>query len=211
MRHPVTAADVELSVALSSAAIRGVAAPDWGAHAGALEWDCWETVEHVSDDLFAYAAQLCPTNPPLKGYVPFMSGPQRPGGPRSTIFADRAAGPDGLLQVFEASGALLVAMVATSSPQLRAYHPMGIADPEGFAAMGVVEVLVHTHDVTQGFGTGWTPPADLCARVLGRLFPDAPTGADPWSTLLWATGRGELPGRAVLSRWRWYAAPHDEI
>lgn len=28
--------------------------------------------------------------------------------------------------------------------------------------------------------------------------------------LLWATGRGELPGRDRLTRWRWHCTPLDE-
>jgi hypothetical protein len=102
---------------------------------------------------------------------------------------------------------MLAAVVARSTPDVRAYHPLGVTDPEGFAAMGVVEVLVHMADVADGLGVGWRSPAELCARVLWRLFPDAPTDAGPWPTLLWATGRGELPGRDRLTRWRWYAAP----
>ena len=39
--------------------------------------------------------------------------------------------------------------------------------------MGVVETLVHMHDVTQGLGLAWNP-ADLCTRVLARLFPHIP-------------------------------------
>jgi hypothetical protein len=73
--------------------------------------------------------------------------------------------------------------------------------------MGVVETLVHTHDVAEGLGVDWTPPADLCDRVLARLFPDAPTDTAPWPALLWATGRTELPHRPRRTEWRWYGAP----
>ena len=61
--------------------------------------------------------------------------------------------------------------------------------------MGIVETLVHTHDLAAGLGLDWTPPAELCARTLARLFPDAPEDADPWTALLWCTGRAELPAR----------------
>jgi hypothetical protein len=73
--------------------------------------------------------------------------------------------------------------------------------------MGVVETLVHTGDLANGLGLTWEPPAALCARVLRRLFPDAPADTDPWRTLLWATGRAELPGRPRLTSWRWYGEP----
>jgi hypothetical protein len=40
--------------------------------------------------------------------------------------------------------------------------------------MGIVEVLVHTHDITHGLAIDWVPPDTLCAPVLPRLFPAAP-------------------------------------
>ncbi|MER7759191.1 maleylpyruvate isomerase N-terminal domain-containing protein [Streptomyces sp. NPDC097619] len=208
-RRPVTADDLDLGVQLCVAALRAAPPEAWSEPAGPLEWDCWETVEHLSDDLFAYAVQLGPRKPPLDGEVPFVWESRRPGGPANAVHADRGAGPAGLLQVLEASGALLVAMVRTASPETRAYHGFGISDPEGFAAMGLVETLVHAHDLTQGLGLPWDPPAGLCSRVLTRLFPEAPTDTDPWSTLLWATGRTELPGRPRLTDWRWDGTLRD--
>jgi hypothetical protein len=200
---PVTADDVDLSVRLSIEAMTG--APDnWDAPAGTLEWTCWETVEHVADDLFFYATQIGIASP---GVVPFGYGPQRDGGPDLTITAKREAGPDGLLQVFEACGALLTSIVRTAPPQASAHHIFGDCDPEGFAAMGVVEVLVHLYDIAAGLGVPWQPPADLCERVLVRLFPDVTLADDRWHTLLWATGRHDLPDRPHRTTWRWHGAP----
>ncbi|MFK8909950.1 hypothetical protein [Streptomyces sp. YS-3] len=206
-RAPVTAADVEHAVRLSVTALRAGLAADWGARAGSLEWDCWETVEHLSDDLFAYAVQLGPEQPPLDGEVPFLWEARRPGGPRNAVHADRAAGPAGLLMTLEASGALLTAMVRTVSPEVRAHHTFGVSDPEGFAAMGVVETLLHTHDVAQGLGVTWAPPAGLCDRVLARLFREVPADPDRWRVLLWATGRADLPDLPRQESWRWYGEP----
>jgi hypothetical protein len=208
MAEPVTPEDLERAVDAMVDALRAVEDRDWHVPAGGLDWDCWETIEHVCDDLFAYAAQLGPKPPPLTRYVPFGQHERRPGGPDETIFANPAGGNGGLLQGLQACGALLVAMVKTSPPDLRAYHGFGASDPEGFAAMGAVEVLVHMHDIAEGLGIGWAPPADLCGRVLARLFPGAPADTDRWPTLLWATGRGEIPGHARLSTWRWESAPH---
>jgi hypothetical protein len=204
---PVTADDLALALRLAVDVLRAAPAEAWDRKAGSLEWDCWETVEHLSDDLFFYAAQLGPRTPPLDGPVPFTADSRRPGGPKNTIHADRAAGPAGLLQVLEAGGALLVAMARTTPPQVRAHHVFGVSDPEGFAAMGIVETLVHTHDLAEGLGLAWTPPAAICSRVLARLFPNAPRTTDPWPTLLWATGRAELPGRPRLTTWRWDGRP----
>ncbi|NUK32428.1 hypothetical protein HRW16_17030 [Streptomyces lunaelactis] len=203
----VTADDLDQAVQLAVTVLQEAPATAWGGKAGTLEWDCWETVEHLSDDLFAYAVQLGPRTPPLDGEVPFVWESRRPGGPGNAVHADRTAGPAGLLQVLEASGALLVAMVRTTPSHVRSYHGYGVSDPEGFGAMGIVETLVHTYDLAEGLGLVWDPPADLCARVLARLFPNAPVDTDPWLTLLWATGRTELDGRPRLTTWRWYGEP----
>lgn len=203
----VTAEDLELAVRLAVSTLREAPPDAWDAKAGSLEWDCWETVEHLADDLFSYAAQLGPKTPPADGEVPFVWQSRRPGGPANVIHADREAGPEGLLQVLEACSGLLVAVVRTVPPRIRAHHVFGAADAEGFAAMGIVETLVHTHDLAEGLGLPWEPPADLCGRVLARLFPDAPHDTEPWRTLLWATGRAELPGRPRLTSWRWHGSP----
>lgn len=208
---PVTAEDVDLAVRLAVDTLRGApSGPEpWDARAGSLEWTCWETVEHLADDLFFYAAQLGPRTPPTDGEVPFAGESRRPGGPYNSVHADRAAGTAGLLQVLEACGALLAAMVRSTPSRVRAHHVFGASDPEGFAAMGVVETLVHAHDLAAGLGLAWEPPADLCARVLARLFPDAPADAAPWPALLWSTGRADLPFRPRPTTWRWHGTPRD--
>lgn len=206
-RLPVTADDVTLAVRLAVDTLATSPADDWHIPAGSLTWDCWETVEHLSDDLFAYAVQLGPRTPSSETEVPYRWKPDREGGPWNAIFADPEAGTAGLLQTLEASGALLTAMVRTASPDLRSYHSYGVSDPEGFAAMGVVETLVHLHDVATGLSLSWTPPQDLCDRVLARLFPEAPGDDDRWAVLLWSTGRAGLPGRAPVTSWRWHGAP----
>lgn len=204
----VTAADVVLAARFAASALGGAPADAWSNRAGSLDWDCWETVEHIVDDLFAYATQLTPATPE-GGYVPIAMTSTRPGGAKSAIHVDRESGAASLLQALEACGALLAAMITTAPPDTRAWHPYGTSDPAGFAAMGVTETLVHGHDAAQGLDVPWEPPADLCERVLSRLFPDAPADALPWAALLWATGRSDLPDRPRLSEWRWYSEPRS--
>jgi hypothetical protein len=205
-RAPVRAADVTLAVRLAVAALGRAPAPAWRDRAGSLDWDCWETAEHIANDLFLYAIQLTLATPE-GGYVPIAVTSSRPGAPEATIHVDREKGPACLLQAVQACGALLVAMVTTTPPATRGWHPSGPSDPEGFATMGVTEILVHGHDVAQGLGVSWEPPADLCARALNRLFPNAPADAPPWPALLWATGRADLPDHPRLGAWRWYPEP----
>ncbi|HEX5406241.1 MAG TPA: hypothetical protein VFX16_28525 [Pseudonocardiaceae bacterium] len=205
MSPAITATDVDTAVTLTVATLGEAGNVDWDAKAGRLAWTCWETIEHIADNLFFHGAQLSPGMPDTDRSVPFAWTQHRPGGPGLVIFADPAAGPAGLIRVVDACGAVLAAMVRTTSPDVRAYHDEGIMDVEGFAAISVLETLVHMHDVAEGLGLVWTPPAELCGRVLARFFPDAPTDTDRWATLLWATGRARLPGRARLTEWQYTA------
>ncbi len=176
------------------------AAAAFDAQAGPVRWSCWTTVEHVVDDLLAYALQLAAV--PRLAYVPLVG----PRGEDEIAHVDRAAGTAGLAEAVLGGSELLATLADTRPADARAFHPYGLADPEGFAAMGVVEVLVHGHDVLLGLTGDHAPfPADLAARALVRLFPDVEPAAheDPDLVLLWATGRGELPGRPRRTRWRW--------
>lgn len=201
----VDSGHVRSVVAQAVTALRQVADQDWQVPAGGLDWSCWETVEHVADDLFSYAGQLAAEQPPTDHYVPWGYKHTRDGAPALTVYVKPEHGTDGLLQVLDAAGGLLAASVQVSPPERRGFHPYGISDASGFAAMGIVEVLVHLHDTARTLKFDWSPEPDVCTRVLARLFPDAPGGQDPWETLLWATGRGELPGHPRQTSWRWYA------
>ncbi|WP_327302546.1 GNAT family N-acetyltransferase [Streptomyces sp. NBC_01298] len=186
--------DIDTAVSLTTRALREVAHLDWDVPAAGLEWSCRDTAVHVTEDFTAYAAQL--TVRATAAYVPLE------------IRAEEGTGPAGLVDMIEASGGFLSAAVALAGPGARAWHPAGAAGADGFAAMGVVETLLHTHDILGGLGVhDWEPDPALAERVLDRLFPHLPRGHEPWLTLLWATGRGELPGRARLTVWRWYADP----
>jgi len=161
---------------------------DWSVLATDLEWSCWKTGVHIADALVFYASQII--DQPAEGYVPF-----------EVTMADGAK-PDGLLRTIAVCGAILQRTVAAARPGDRGYHVYGTSDAEGFAAMGVVETLVHTYDIATALGLDWGPPAEMCAPVLARLFPDAPPG-DPVAVLLWCTGRTVLDDHPRLAEWRW--------
>jgi RimJ/RimL family protein N-acetyltransferase len=172
--------------------LRPAVTRDWARlRAAGLEWSVHETAFHIAEDLVAYAANLAGLA--QDGYVPFE------------IRLDDGTDNSGLLHVIEATGALLAAAVRTAPREARAFHPYPFrsANREGFAAMGIAEVLLHTHDVAGALGLTYEPPQHLPEFVLTRIFPHVQPGPTPWETLLWATGRGELPGRARLTEWRW--------
>ncbi|MFJ3846867.1 maleylpyruvate isomerase N-terminal domain-containing protein [Streptomyces albidoflavus] len=166
---------------------------DWTVPAGPLEWSCRQTAAHISHDLLAYAGQLAAR--PADAYLPL------------DLCVRPIASPAEALQVAAACSGLLGSALATADPSLRAWH-WGPCDPTGFAAMGVAEILLHTHDITRGLGVDWLPSAPLCAAVLDRLFPDAPPG-EPVRVLLWCTGRGDLNDLPRQTSWTWKAARPD--
>jgi len=161
---------------------------DWSILAADLEWSCWATGVHVAGCLVFYASQII--DQPAEGYVPF------------DITMDDGAKAEGLLRTIAVCGAILQRTVAAAQPADRGYHVYGTSDAEGFTAMGVVETLVHTYDITTALRLDWRPPAAMCEPVLARLFPDAPPG-DPSAVLLWCTGRAVLDDRPRLAEWRW--------
>jgi hypothetical protein len=163
---------------------------DWQTRAGSLEWSCWQTAAHVAHDLLAYAGQLA-ARPPA-GYLPF-----------DLVVATHAS-PAEMLEVVSGCGRLLSASIAVAPRDARGWH-WGMCDPEGFAAMGVAEALVHTYDIARGLGVRWLPPQDLAEVVVDRLVPDAPRGPAT-EVLLWATGRADLEGHPRVTSWVWRAA-----
>ncbi|MEU7556147.1 GNAT family N-acetyltransferase [Streptomyces sp. NPDC044571] len=186
---------IELATASSARALRSVAHLDWSVPAAGLEWSCQHTAVHMARAFTRYGAQL--TTRAAGAFVPVE------------VTAAPGTGPAGLIEVLEATAGLLSAAVAAARPGDRAWHPYGTVGPDGYAAVGVLEMLVHTRDILGGLGVrDQEPDASLCAQVLDLLFPQVPRGiAGPWQTLLWATGRGELPGLPAQRVWRWYGEP----
>ncbi|HEY9375308.1 GNAT family N-acetyltransferase [Streptomyces sp.] len=186
--------DIDAAVALTAASLRTVTDRDWSVHAAGLEWSCYDTAVHIGSDFTAYAGQL--TGRATDAYVPFE------------ISADPGTTPEGLVRIVEATGGLLSAVVRTAPEDVKAWHPFGSAGGDGFAAMGVLEVLLHTYDMLGALDVpDWQGPAALGAKILDRLFPHTPRSDDAWQDLLWATGRAERPGFGRLGAWRWYAEP----
>jgi hypothetical protein len=136
---------------------------------------------------------------------------------------DLAAGPDeaGAADWVPEQGAALVDVTISvaawsevlartvdgASPDDRGFHSHGIADRTGFAAIGCAELLVHGTDVADALGLDWSPPADVVAAVLARLFPEVTDVEDPMVGLLWATGRADIPGRERRTQWTYGMTP----
>jgi hypothetical protein len=169
--------------------------PDGAAAIPSLGTDVTGVAAHITSCLTWYAADLV-------------------AGPVEVTAFDLVRRPDAdlaeVLTQLRAAVEVLARVVDAADPAERGAHAWGLADASGFAGMGCAELLLHAWDVADGRELDWAPPVELARTVLARLFPWAPVDADPWRALLWATGRGELPGRDPVTAWRWHCAPLDE-
>ncbi|MFJ8622784.1 maleylpyruvate isomerase N-terminal domain-containing protein [Kitasatospora sp. NPDC093550] len=167
------------------------AGADWSRRPTGSDWTARATLDHLALAVLGYAGLL--TARPADRYI--------------TLFGslDPAAPIPHCLEGLRIAGSLLAATVRDTRRDARAWHPWGESDGPGFAAMGVVELLVHGWDLAHAFGLGWQPPEHLAGPALARLFPEAPTGHGHADTLLWCTGRTALPGhpRRPAGEWAW--------
>ena len=195
-RRPLTPEHLLLAAGACRAALAPALDADWTVAAGGLDWSCRRTLDHVPDALVLYAAHLA-TRATTRLTLLRNGDPER--------------SPAELLSVVETSAAVLAEVALAAPPEARGYHGAGMADAEGFVAMGCEEILIHADDIAQGLGVGFRPPKELAERVLHRLFPWAPTDIDPWAALRWASGRQALPDRPRLGpNWYWHCAPLAE-
>jgi uncharacterized protein (TIGR03083 family) len=190
-----SASDLRSATRFAMTALRPYTSEDWSRPAGDLDWDCRDTLDHLANALTFYAGQVA----------------TRATGARRRLRAgDADASPAQLLESVESASAILCHLLEGMGPADRAWHPAGMADASGFAAMGVDEVLVHTHDISLGLGRSFEYRTSVTERVVKRLFPWAPPEPDPWTTLLWCNGRIELGDSPRLeSDWWWWCEPLD--
>jgi hypothetical protein len=183
--------DVPAAARESVAALTSYTDLDWQQlPAAGLQWSCRQTTLHMLDCLYFYAMQVIYGDPGT--YL------------CTELALDDSASPPRLLAALTAHAELLDRIAQSADPGLRAHHNYGVSDPAGFAAMGVVETLIHTFDVVRGLNPAdpWRPPAALAAPVLARLFPHAPSG-DPTDVLLYCCGRAALGELPQQTEWQW--------
>lgn len=159
--------------------------------AAELDWSCWDTALHITDSLYFYAVQL-------------LHGPDERVPLAVALTVDDDTRNRRLLSSITTHGELLRRTLLAAGPAARGYHVYGASDAEGFTAMGVLEVLVHTLDLVGGLdpASRWRPPAALVAPVVERLFPEAPEG-EPFDVLLYCCGRRSLNELPRQEAWRW--------
>ncbi|MEU4243263.1 DinB family protein [Actinoplanes sp. NPDC026619] len=181
------------------AGLRQIPDDGWGRPADGLDWTCRETMAHILDDLGAYAMQLSGAHG-HEGYAPLMEFSLSPGRPPCMFWPEEEGGTRAVLDCLDAVGGLLVAVIASVPADRTGWHPYGNPDRSALAAMGIVELALHTRDILGAHHLDHRAPAPIVEPCLERIFAHATRSDDPWHDLLAATGRTpESRGRA----WRW--------
>lgn len=181
------------------ASLRQIPDDGWGLRASGLEWTCRETIAHILDDLGAYAMQLSGIHR-HQGWTPLMEFSLAPGRPPCMFWPEEEGGTQAVLDCLDAVGGLLVAVIASAPADRTGWHPYGNPDRSALAAMGIVELVLHTSDIMGAHHIDYRAPAQLVAPCLDRIFAHAKRSDDPWQDLLAATGRTpDSRGHA----WRW--------
>ena len=194
----MTGDDLRAATAWATNLLVPLADRDWDFPCGDTDYSCRRTLNHLTDCMLFYAGALASR---ATGPTPHI----RDGGPDGATIAD-------LLGAFAGAAAILAVVVDEADASVRAYHPAGVADPDGWSAMGCDEIVVHAYEIATSLGA---PPAEvpdeLAARVVARLSPWAPAGFGGFETLLWCNGRVALGPHARLGPdWSWQCAPLSE-
>ncbi len=197
-RKPVTSDDLRVVAAWSHDLLSTAAEADWTVPAFRLRWSCRRTLDHMLNCLAWYAHDLA-------GEITEESGAARAGTPRLKL--------TDLLASIQPLAEVLALVTEGKSETARGWHDYGVGDPEGFRAMGAIEILLHTWDIGIGLGLdiGISPEIEAVAgRVVDRLLVDVLDAATRFDALLMATGRLDRPDGTRPTRWRWYTAPLSE-
>jgi hypothetical protein len=166
--------DVVAAAATAAAALRPLAGRDWSVRAGPLEWNVEQTITHMIGATAKYTLYLASRCEHFIG----LSVTRWPDATNQEVI-------DSVVPV--ATG--LAAVALATPPGVRAYHVTGPSSAADYVGRACVELLVHTDDALSGLGAAFTPPADLCRRVLAQQFPDAAWPGSAWHGLLAANGR----------------------
>jgi hypothetical protein len=166
--------DVVAAAAAAEAALRPLAGRDWSVRAGPLDWDVAQAITHMIGATAKYTLYLASRCEHFIG----LSVTRWPDATNEEVI-------DSVVPV--ATG--LAAVAAATPPDVRAYHVTGPSSAAGYVGRACVELLVHTDDALSGLDAAFSPPADLCQRVLAQQFPDVARAGNPWHGLLAANDR----------------------
>jgi uncharacterized protein (TIGR03083 family) len=191
----MTSSDVRRTARDCVSFLRGSMDRDWNASVPGLDFSITGVVAHVAETCLWYAIDLAAAGNDLASV-------------EHRVKTDTS--PADVVDTLAAYAEVIAAVIEATPSTARGFHPFGMADPSGFAAMACDEILIHTDDAARGLGQAFHPDPDLAAAVLLRLFPWVSNVTDPWEQLRWANGRTDFADQPRLSGWAWHCAPLEE-
>jgi hypothetical protein len=169
---------------------------DWEIATPDLDWTQSQTAIHTMRACLEYSYQVVGKR--LDTYQPILFDKK-----------EKATPPE-YLPMITTAARVLEKVVKDADPADRAWHAYGTSDAVGFAAMGVVEVSIHTYDLAKGFGIDFMPNSDAAKFAIDRIFSgttEYPAHQSQGELLLWLAGRTELSGVPRRQGWKWNGAP----
>ena len=116
---------------------------DWTRRLPHLDFTVAQAVTHMAGGTLWYATDLA-------------AGPERLDTMELRVPPETA--PAELVRTIGTFATVLARVTDASPPGARGWHPFGLADASGFAAMACDEFLVHTDDVARGLEVPFAPP-----------------------------------------------------
>jgi hypothetical protein len=183
-----TAADLEALTASVVEAWRRGADLDWSVPATTTEWTCTATAEHAVDCVLAPALFLASRRTDR-----YPEGGQWSSSGEPTV--------DALVEALEMNSRILIGVVATTPPDVRAIcwrHPVEVRPPADFLPRGALELVLHAQDVCGGLGLDFAPPTEAVDHLRHHVadwpffqgyWQPLSLEGDPWEDLLTASGR----------------------
>ena len=169
---------------------------NWESQTPDLDWTQSQTAIHTMRAALEYSYQVVGMR--MDSYQPVL------------FEKKEKATPADYLPMILTAAKVLQKVVKDSDVNDRAWHAYGVSDPIGFAAMGVVEISVHTYDLARGFGIEFLPDHIASEFAIERLFSgttEYPQYKNHGELLLWLAGRIELSGHARRQNWKWNGTP----
>jgi len=169
---------------------------DWEIATPDLDWTQSQTAIHTMRACLEYTYQVVGKR--MDSYQPVLFEKK-----------DKAT-PAEYLPMISTASRILQKAIKDADVTDRAWHAYGVSDPIGFAAMGVVEVSVHTYDLAKGFGISFVPNNVAAQFAIERLFSgttEYPNFSTHGELLLWLAGRIELSGTPRRQGWKWNGTP----
>ena len=171
---------------------------DWQITTPDLDWTQSQTAIHTMRACLEYSYQVVGKR--MDSYQPVL------------FEKKEKATPAEYLPMISTASKILQKAIKDSDLSDRAWHFYGVSDPIGFAAMGVVELSVHTYDLARGFGINFVPNDVAAKFATERLFSgttEYPTFETHGELLLWLAGRIALSGKPRRQGWKWNGAPRQ--